>query len=125
MGLITIDRSDPEQAKKTMSDAGERIRQEQASILISPEGTRSETGQIGPFKMGAFHLAKSIGVPLCLVVFRTPHELQPLGTQTVRPGTIRVEVLEVIEAQEAAELSPHELRDRVRSKYLSALEQEA
>ena len=40
------------------------------SVLIFPEGTRSKTGSLGPFKNGAFKLALLTGKPIVPIVIR-------------------------------------------------------
>ena len=57
-----------------------------------PEGTRSGTGRLGPFKKGAFRLAMAGGVPVVPIVFRNANDVWPLGTQFMRPGTVDVVV---------------------------------
>ena len=121
LDLVTIDRGDPERARITMAEAADRIRDELATILIAPEGTRSRTGYLGPFKMGAFHLAHTMEVPIVILRFKTPSELQPLGTQLVYPGTVSVELLTFLEWSDIESLTPHQLRDSVREAYLIAL----
>ena len=125
LGLVLIDRSNAESARRTMGEAAARIREEQASVFIAPEGTRSRDGRLGAFKMGAFHLATEVKAPVVMVFFRGPALLQPLGTQWVRPGTVSVEILETLQWEDIADLSPHALRDRVRAVYLDAMGQSA
>jgi 1-acyl-sn-glycerol-3-phosphate acyltransferase len=54
--MIIIDRSNPTKAKRTLEQAADIIRSG-ASVLLFPEGTRTHTGEIQPFKRGAFHIA--------------------------------------------------------------------
>ena len=62
------------------------------SLAVAPEGTRSGTGRLGPFKKGAFRLAMAGGVPVVPIVFRNANDVWPLGTQFMRPGTVDVVV---------------------------------
>ena len=62
------------------------------SLAVAPEGTRSGTGRLGPFKKGAFRLAMAGGVPVMPIVFRNANDVWPLGTQFMRPGTVDVVV---------------------------------
>lgn len=56
-----------------------------ASILVFPEGTRSEDGRIGPFQKGAFVLARELGVPVLPVVIDGSGAALPKGS----PGLVR------------------------------------
>jgi 1-acyl-sn-glycerol-3-phosphate acyltransferase len=84
-GFIEIDRSDHEKAVAAL-DAAEEALKRGTSIWIAPEGTRSETGELGSFKKGGFHLALDTGariLPVTLVGTRNvllPHEWR------VKPG---------------------------------------
>ena len=62
------------------------------SLAVAPEGTRSGSGRLGPFKKGAFRLAMAGGVPIVPIVFRNANDVWPLGTQFMRPGTVDVVV---------------------------------
>lgn len=53
---LIINRTNAVQAKRTLGKAVEKIR-EGANVLLFPEGTRTHTGKLQPFKRGAFHLA--------------------------------------------------------------------
>lgn len=66
-GYIPLDRGNASSAKEAMNRAGEWIKKK-VSVLFFPEGTRSETGQMKPFKPGAFKLAQQEGVPVLPVV---------------------------------------------------------
>jgi putative phosphoserine phosphatase/1-acylglycerol-3-phosphate O-acyltransferase len=63
------------------------------SLMIAPEGTRSATGQLLPFKPGAFVLARRLGVPIVPVVLHNVADAMPRGSLLIRPATIRVSIL--------------------------------
>ena len=46
----------------------EAMRNEGKSVALAPEGTRTVSPNLAPFKKGAFHLAKQAGVPMVPVV---------------------------------------------------------
>ena len=54
--MIIIDRANAARAKKTLSNAVDKIKAG-ASVLLFPEGTRSADGKPHEFKRGAFHIA--------------------------------------------------------------------
>ncbi len=68
-GVIPIIRQELKQAMHSLSKA-EKGLNKGISFLISPEGTRTLTGELGQFKKGPFHLAKNTGatiVPIGLI----------------------------------------------------------
>jgi 1-acyl-sn-glycerol-3-phosphate acyltransferase len=72
--FITIDRSNPQKAEKSIRIAIERIRSG-ASVLFFPEGTRTPDGKMQPFKRGAFHLAKESGAPILPVAVTGSYQI--------------------------------------------------
>jgi len=59
-GFVEVDRQNRHKAIRSLRHAEEALAKG-TSIWIAPEGTRSETGELSPFKMGGFHLALSAG----------------------------------------------------------------
>ena len=86
-----LDRSDSEQARDALGEARERLASG-VSIVIAPEGTRSLSPRVGPFKKGAFHLAMQAGVPIVPIVIRNAGELMWRNAKTARAGTVEVVV---------------------------------
>ncbi len=70
-GNIFLDRNNRNKAHSTMNALSQRIHQDNLSIWMFPEGTRSRGRGLLPFKTGAFHSAISAGVPIIPVVCST------------------------------------------------------
>jgi 1-acyl-sn-glycerol-3-phosphate acyltransferase len=62
-GFVPVERGTKERAIAQLAEA-ERMLAQGVHVWISPEGTRSRNGQLGPFKKGGFHLARSLGAPI-------------------------------------------------------------
>jgi long-chain acyl-CoA synthetase len=60
------------------------------SILIFPEGARSPTGQMKPFRGGIGMIASRLAVPVVPVRIDDVEKLLPVGSTFVRPGRVRV-----------------------------------
>jgi len=87
LGMVPVDREHPEQA----IDALNRAAAERQSFVIFPEGTRSRTGALLPFKDGAFVLAIKAGLPVVPVVCRGTRRLMPRGSRlAVVPGEAEI-----------------------------------
>jgi putative phosphoserine phosphatase/1-acylglycerol-3-phosphate O-acyltransferase len=96
-GVAFVDRGNTQQAKAALAPAVAKIRGEGLSLAISPEGTRSPTPRLGPFKKGAFHIAMQARVPMVAIVMRNAGEVMWRSAQTIRPGTVDVIVLPPID----------------------------
>lgn len=86
--FIFIDRQNATAARRSIQDAGNRIRGG-CSVLIFPEGTRTRDGQLGEFKKGGFHLAMEAGVPIVPIALQGTRALMPRGSLRVKSGSIK------------------------------------
>ncbi|MEC3955270.1 HAD-IB family hydrolase [Nocardia sp. CDC153] len=91
-----IDRANTVAAKAALEPVVETLRGG-LSVVIAPEGTRSHTPRVGPFKKGAFHIARQAGVPIIPVVIRNAGEIAWRNSAVVRKGVVDVAVLPPIE----------------------------
>lgn len=73
---------------------------EGASIMIFPEGTRSPTGKMGPFKLGAFYNAVQNQVPIVPIALEGLYKINPKTRKSFTPGHAVVHVLDPIEIPE-------------------------
>jgi 1-acyl-sn-glycerol-3-phosphate acyltransferase len=89
-GHISIDRQNRERAIESMQIAARKIREEGSTVVIYPEGTRSTTGEMLPFKKGAFLLALEAGVPIVPVVARGSDRILRSGSFELRPEPVHL-----------------------------------
>lgn len=87
---IMIDRQRPDEAMKSIQLAKERMEKKNLSTVLFAEGTRSKTGEVQPFKRGAFYLASRVGYDIIPVSISGAAKLLPKGTFNIKPGTITV-----------------------------------
>ncbi len=88
-GVIFIDRRDRERALRSIHEAALEIRGGK-SVVIFPEGTRSRTGELLPFKKGGFALAQDAGVPIIPMATVGSFRVLPPGSGLLRRGRIDV-----------------------------------
>ena len=98
-----------------MMEACTRAIGEGSSIMMFPEGTRSATGEMRPFKPGAFELAlKTRTRILPIVISGTADALPKRGFLLQGRHPIRIMVLDPIPHQRYAGMSDEELAAQVR-----------
>ena len=89
-GHISIDRQDRVSAIESLEKAGAILRSDNSSVIIFPEGTRSPTPEMLPFKKGAFMLALHSGVPIIPTAIIGAHDRLPKGRWRLTSGPIIV-----------------------------------
>lgn len=90
-GFVPIDRADRERSRRAIDQAAAALRAGH-SFLIFPEGTRSRTGRLQPFKKGGFVMAIKGGAPVVPVAIRGARAAMQKGSPIVRPVTVSVRV---------------------------------
>jgi putative phosphoserine phosphatase/1-acylglycerol-3-phosphate O-acyltransferase len=89
---VFLDRDDTNAAIDQLQPVQEAVRNG-ISLLIAPEGTRSPTRDVGPFKKGAFRIAMAAGVPIVPIVIRNADDVGPRDATFMRPATVDICVL--------------------------------
>lgn len=121
-GHIAIDRGNTQSAVDSLDRAGRMIREDRSSIIIFPEGTRSRTCEMLPFKKGGFMLALHTGVDIVPVAIRGTREIMPAGRWRMRPGRIIVRFGQPIASADYPLDRRDELMARVRSEIQAMLD---
>jgi 1-acyl-sn-glycerol-3-phosphate acyltransferase len=112
-GDVPVERGASRSALKAMVRCREVLRR-RVSVIIFPEGTRSATGEMLPFKDGAFRLAIDAGVPILpLVVWGTRTALRKHDWRVSR-ARAEVRVLDPVETTGMTTKDVDRLREQVR-----------
>ena len=96
-GNILLDRENRSKAHSTMAELARRIQEDNVSVWMFPEGTRSRGRGLLPFKTGAFHAAIAAGVPVVPVVCSTTHNQVDLNRWN--NGKVICELMEPIDSR--------------------------
>ena len=96
-GHIRVPLEDPRGAVKTLQLAAETIQQNSISLLIFPEGGRSEDGNLQPFREGGAYIAIRAKVPVVPMVLIGTREVLPFGGGVIHSGPVTLRILEPIE----------------------------
>jgi len=92
---VFVDRADSTKGRAAQQQLIERL-ESGVSVFVAPEGTRSPTGELGEFRTGAFHVARSARVPIVPIVLRNAYDLMPGKSKLIHPGVVDVAVLDPI-----------------------------
>jgi 1-acyl-sn-glycerol-3-phosphate acyltransferase len=112
-GFIPIDRTKKEAAMRSIEAAARSLR-EGHSFLIFPEGTRSQTDEMLPFKKGGFVMAIKAGAPIVPVAIQGGRAAMQRGSRIVRPVTVSIRVGRPIETAGLTLDDRDQLIERVR-----------
>jgi putative phosphoserine phosphatase/1-acylglycerol-3-phosphate O-acyltransferase len=96
MELAFVDRSGTLSPAEQLEDV-EALARGGLSVIVAPEGTRSTDGSLGPFKRGAFHIARATGLPVIPVVVRNAEVLGAPDSKVMGSGHVEVAVLPPID----------------------------
>jgi 1-acyl-sn-glycerol-3-phosphate acyltransferase len=100
-----------------------RLLQAGEAVMIFPEAGRSPDGRVGRFKLGAFRLATSLGVPVLPVSIHGGYESWPPHRLWPRPGRITITYHPMERADPARDprAAARDLAERVRAVIVQAL----
>jgi 1-acyl-sn-glycerol-3-phosphate acyltransferase len=91
-GHFPVVRDNPRAGLRTLAAGARAVAERGISILVFPEGGRSETGELREFKDGAAYVAIKAGVPAVPVGVMGTRENLRMGSIIVRPGRVRLVV---------------------------------
>ena len=95
-GFVAVERGDREKSLAAISRGAASLRSGN-SFLIFPEGTRSRTGQLLPFKKGGFIMALKAQAPIVPVAISGARSAMRKGSPIIYPVDVRVRFGEPVE----------------------------
>ncbi|MBR5911336.1 MAG: 1-acyl-sn-glycerol-3-phosphate acyltransferase [Bacteroidales bacterium] len=93
------------------------------SVVVYPEGTRSETGEILRFHKGAFSLAQALNVDILPVFVHGANHVMPKKDFVLREGQISVEIGQRMPAEEVKSFETRALTSRFHKYYIAHFEE--
>jgi 1-acyl-sn-glycerol-3-phosphate acyltransferase len=114
VGMIFVDRKNRERAMASMRTAIQDI-QGGKSIAAFPEGTRTKTGELLPFKKGVFTIAKEGRIPIVPIAVIGSAKALASGSFFLRPATVEVRVLPALKDDAFFNMSIEEMANHTRS----------
>ncbi|MBT5855221.1 1-acyl-sn-glycerol-3-phosphate acyltransferase [bacterium] len=89
-GDFLLKREDAKSAYATMKKVEKAIVEKNKCMVVFPEGTRSITGKMGPFKRGSFKLAIETKSTVIPVYIRNSGKILPKNQLIIKPGRIDI-----------------------------------
>jgi 1-acyl-sn-glycerol-3-phosphate acyltransferase len=123
MGQVPVNRRSPVRAVASLRCAAALIiAQKDVSFMVLPEGTRTVSGRLGPFKKGGFLLALETGLEILPLVQKGAYEINRRHSLLIRPGRVELAFEKPVATQGFSRETIHELMDRVRNVFLQHVE---
>jgi 1-acyl-sn-glycerol-3-phosphate acyltransferase len=112
---IQLVRGDKKSIAQMMDDAEETLKKG-SSVFIFPEGTRSETGVLRPFKPGAFKLAQDLKLPILPIAINgTIHALPKYSINYHGVHHMEMKIMEPVEYETIKDMETEQAAEYVRS----------
>ena len=86
-GYVKIDRSNRVSAIRSIDEVAAKMKNG-VSVMIFPEGTRSQDGHLKPFKKGGFVMAVDTGVPIVPIILRGTRSIMAKGSWRINPDKV-------------------------------------
>ena len=90
-GMVFVDNSSPAAIKETMAKARTQLQNEQ-SLIVFPEGSRTWNGKLSPFKKGAYLLAVQFGLPIVPITIDGAFDVMPRFKKVPNWGHVKLTI---------------------------------
>jgi 1-acyl-sn-glycerol-3-phosphate acyltransferase len=111
---IEVDRENKEKSQKSFLKAKKKLKKG-VSVIIFPEGTRSITGEVGPFKKGAFVFSLQTEVNLLPYAIYGTREILPSHSKQLKSGKVFISFREPISVKGYTYENRNELIEKSRN----------
>lgn len=117
---IFIDRSSARAAYRSIQEAKKKL-VNGTSVIIFPEGTRSYSNVLSPFKHGAFKMALDLDLPILPISIKDTHKIMGRSIHSLLPGKVEITIHEPIEINKFDREHRDELIELTRNTIQNAL----
>ena len=121
-GAYQITHDNTDKARETLKAAEQILIVDKNSMLYSPEGNRTITGEMGEFKKGGFHFAKATNATIVPIGIIGAFESNVRTSWIINPGRLKTVFGEPIPSDQYSHLSIEEFRDLVKAKVVKLVE---
>jgi len=118
-GHISVPLDDWRAALKVLGSVGATLKEKGQSVLIFPEGGRSENGQLQEFKDGAAYLAIKGQVKILPAAIVGIYDVLPMHSGHMRPGHVTLRIGDPLDVSGLKSSDRAELTERLRQTILA------
>lgn len=112
LNCIFMDRTSPRAALKSIKE-GIAVVKSGYALVIFPEGTRSEDGQLNEFKAGSFKLATKADAKIIPVTIDGSIKMMRKGSNKIKPAHVKITISEPVSSTKYESLDSYLLREEV------------
>lgn len=120
MRCVFIDRKDPRQSLKAISQGVEHIKEGQ-SMVIFPEGTRSKGDKVGEFKPGSLKLATKAGTTIVPFTIKGTYKIFEANGNKIKPAEVELIIHPPVSTNGLSKEEINELPDKIKEIITSPL----
>ena len=121
-GAYSVPHDNTDKAKETLKAAEKILLVDKNSMVLSPEGQRTITGEIGEFKKGGFHFAKATNATIVPIGLIGAYRANKRTSWAINPGRLTLAFGDPITADQYADLSVEQLRDLTKEKIVKLIQ---
>lgn len=110
--FMSIDRENPRNAAKTINHAAELIKNNEVSVGVYPEGTRSKECVLLPFHAAVFKIAQKAQVPIVVMTVTGTEKIHK--NRPFRKSVVHIDILKVIAPEQHCKSKTSAVSDEVR-----------
>ena len=122
-GCLPVNRDNNREAIAMVKSASQLIRDDTASVVIYPEGTRSREDELLPFHAGSFKIAQRTGVPVVISAIHGTDEI--VHNVPLKKTKIEIDILDVLDGdfvkshttRETAQIAQKMIQEHLDRKY--------
>jgi 1-acyl-sn-glycerol-3-phosphate acyltransferase len=91
-GFIFVDNSSAKAAQKSIAEAEVKIRRTDSSLIVFPEGGRTQDGHLQRFKRGAYQIASELHLPIIPITLNGPYKVMRMNSFNIFPYKLEMTI---------------------------------
>ena len=123
-GFIYINQKGGKQAVSSIAEAEEKIKGG-VSVIVFPEGSRTRNGEVGPFKRGAFEIARSMHLPVVPISLSGCYQVMPRNAFYPLPHRIKMVIHPPVTFEPATPEEERRLIAQIREIVISGIDNDS